>query len=77
MEFKKYKKISNNFIFIIDEDLPEVGATLYILKDKKVVEDHLQDSIQMCKDYAFDYFNVSYDNWEELTDLSDYPWLKD
>lgn len=77
MYFKKFIAFHQNMHFIIDEDLPIVGAVLYICKGKKVIRDEMQNSIQACKDVAFKTYNVPYEKWAELNDLKDFPWLED
>jgi len=77
MKFKKYIASQKKHTFIIDEDLPQVGAVLYILKNNKIVSDYLQKSIQQCKMQAFKEYDVSLDDWQELSDLKEYPWLRD
>jgi hypothetical protein len=77
MIFKKFIANHKNLIFIIDEDLPEVGAVLYVCENKKVVRDWAQNSIQICKEQAFEEYGVSLLNWQEMKDFTDFPWLVD
>ncbi len=76
MEFKKHIAYNNNFTFIIDEDFPNVGAAIYICENYKVIKDYFQKSVQICKEQAFEEYGVPIEDWEELNDFSNYPWLK-
>ena len=72
MIFKKIEaKWKGNF-FIIEEDFPEVGAYLYVLKEGLCVADYLQDDIETCKSQALDDYGVPFDSWEEA-DTKDEP----
>lgn len=50
-------------IYVIEPDLPEVGAYLRIYENGKDIADHLQDSVQDCIDFAFEDFGVPTDRW--------------
>jgi hypothetical protein len=77
MKFRKYIAYHNDYTFIIDEVISNEMAELYILKNNKVQFDYCQNSIQICKEQAFEDYNVPFESWSELTDLNEYPWLKD
>jgi hypothetical protein len=52
--------------FVIEPDLPEVGAYLRIYENGKDIADHLQDSVQDCIDFAREDFDVPTDAWCEM-----------
>lgn len=62
--FNIYESIHNNRIFKIEEDYPGVGAYLYIYENEQCIYDYLQDNIEMCKEFAFEEFNVPIDSWK-------------
>ena len=66
MELKKLISIYGNRRFIIEEDLPEVGAYLYIYDDNKCIYDCLQDNIEICKEVAFESYHVPFDSWKKI-----------
>lgn len=49
--------------FTIEEDLPEVGAYLYVFRGDKCIRDSLQNDIDTCKEVALEDFEVSLDKW--------------
>ena len=53
----------NNLTFVIEEDLPEVGFYLYVYENGKCINDFLQDSLEECKDFALQEFNVPKNSW--------------
>jgi len=63
MEFRVYEVVQENTIFRIEEDHPEVGAYLYVIKDGKCVKDFLQDSIEVCKSLALEEYGISLNSW--------------
>ena len=65
MEYKILEAEYNGLFFKIEEDLPEVGAYLYIYKNKKCIKDFLQNNIDICKDLAFEEYKVPLDKWSE------------
>ena len=75
MEFKKYIAHYNKLIFIIDEDLAEVGVNLYIVENNLPIKDYCQNNIYVCKEQAFEDYGVPIESWDDLTDLSGFPWL--
>lgn len=40
---------------------------LYIYHDGKGIYDYLQDSWEICKELALEYFGVPIDSWKEIT----------
>lgn len=55
MEFKIFESlIKEGIVFRIKEDYPEIGAYLYVIKNGKCIQDYLQDSIEICKLFAFE-----------------------
>lgn len=53
----------NNYTLKIEEDLPEVGAYLYVYKGSFCTHDFLQNNIEMCKKMAFEDYGVPFDIW--------------
>jgi len=64
MRFKKLVSYRDDKKFIIDEDLPKVGAYLYIYDGDNCIFDCLQDSIEICKAIALDEYNVPLESWK-------------
>lgn len=50
--------------FKIEEDLPDVGAYLYVFEGEECTRDDLQDTIEICKQVAFKQFGVPLDIWK-------------
>jgi hypothetical protein len=48
-------------IFLIECDLPEVGAYFRVYENGKDIADHLQDSVQDCIQFALEEFSVPRD----------------
>ena len=53
-KFKKYRSNYKNYYALIDEDLPGVGWNLYIFKDGKGLYDNVQDTLEFCKEDAYE-----------------------
>ena len=53
----------DNRVFQIEEDAPEVGVYLYVFEGDRCTHDYLQNSIELCKEFAFEDFNVPMDSW--------------
>jgi len=53
----------NNLTFEIVEDLPEVGFYLYVYDNNNCLEDHLQDTEQISKEFALEEYGVPLDSW--------------
>lgn len=54
----------NNQTFEIVEDNPEVGFYLYVFDSNgKNTHDHLQDTLEITKKFAFEEFGVPLDSW--------------
>ena len=64
MNENQYISIYDNKKFVIEEDYPEVGYYLYVYKDNLCVFDSLQDNVFLCKEIAYQKFNVPLDSWE-------------
>lgn len=62
---KIYEVVVKGKRFQIEEDNPDVGVYLYVYENGKCVADYLQDSIQMCMDFALEEYSVSLDLWIE------------
>jgi len=56
----------NGKVFIIEEDMPEVGAYLYVLEGGRCVVDYLQNDIETCIAQAFEEFGVPFDSWVNI-----------
>lgn len=65
MEFKVLKAEHDDLIFKIEEDFPEVGAYLYVYRNNECFKDYLQDSLEACKEVAFEEFGVPLEKWRE------------
>jgi hypothetical protein len=52
--------------YVIEPDLPEVGAYLRIYEGGRDSADYLQDSIEACKCLAHDDFGIPIDSWIEV-----------
>lgn len=50
--------------FEIEEDYPEVGAYLYLYVNGRCIRDELQDSVEICKEVAFNNYGVPLDIWK-------------
>ncbi len=55
----------NNLVFIIQEDSPEIGFYLYVYQNGKCTHDYVQDSIESCKDFTLEEFNVPKSAWQQ------------
>ena len=51
--------------FIIEEDLPKVGAYLYVYEGENCIFDCLQDSVDICKEIALERYGVPLDSWKK------------
>ena len=69
MNYKRYIAKHKNIEMIIKEDLPEVGAYLFVSIDGKPKYDYLQNSINDCKDFAFEDFSVPQKSWKRISDI--------
>ncbi len=65
MKFRVLTAIHKDFSFKIEEDLPEVGAYLYIYQNDFCIKDYLQNDIDMCKAFAYEKYLVPLDAWKE------------
>jgi len=57
--------------YVIEQDLPEIGAYLRIYEDGRDIADYLQDSIEDCKAFALEEFDVSTESWNRIKELDD------
>lgn len=69
MEFKIFEAKKNKLEFRIEEDLPEVGAYLYVFKDGKCIKDYLQNDVTICKTQAFEEYGILLNEWSKKKDL--------
>jgi hypothetical protein len=65
MEFKVLKAEYEGLNFQIEEDFPEVGAYLYVYRNDVCFKDYLQNSVNACKEIAFEEFGVPLEKWGE------------
>ncbi|MEI6092016.1 MAG: hypothetical protein WCR42_16315 [bacterium] len=49
-------------------DIPEIGSYLYIYKNGRCEYDFLQDTVDICKEQAFEEFGIPLDSWVEVTE---------
>jgi hypothetical protein len=63
---KYFENECDGKLFRIEEDLPEVGAYLYVYENGKSVCDYLQNSNKDCIDFALEQFGVPVDSWREM-----------
>ena len=68
MNIKYYESQYDNKRFRIEGPYEDIGAYLFIFENDDVVNkyDYLQDTIQICMEFAFEDFNVPLDSWVEL-----------
>lgn len=62
----KLESVFGEFQYIIEEDLPEIGAYLYCYKSGECISDYLQNSIEDCKDFAQQEFGIAISSWNEI-----------
>ena len=65
MRFQHWRAEHSGCRYEIEEDLPRVGAYLYVYNDGSGTpsQDYLQNSIQICKGQALDDFGVPLESW--------------
>ena len=68
MKIKKLVSLYSSKKFVIEEDLPDVGAYLYVYDGVDCIYDCLQDNVEICKEVAFEEYEVPNESWEELVD---------
>jgi len=66
MKFRKYKSEYQNTKAIIEEDLPDIGWQLYVYDCRKDIYDNVQDTLDLCKEDAFEEFGIPLDSWVEV-----------
>ena len=66
MHFKKFEATHNGLKFIIEEDLPGVGVSLLIYSGDNCTHDYLQDTIDMCKLFALEDYEVPENSWKRI-----------
>jgi hypothetical protein len=65
MKYKIFEARYNNLLFKIEEDLPEVGAYLYVFESDKCIADYLQNTVNDCMNLALDKYNIPKGAWIE------------
>jgi len=66
MKSKKQKAFFKGMLFVIEEDNPQIGVYLYIYdENKSCIKDFLQNTVEDCKEIAFELFNVPLDSWDD------------
>ncbi len=63
MLFKVFKAEYESLRFEIEEDLPLVGAYLYVFEGENVLFDFLSETIDACRQVALEDFGVPNDAW--------------
>jgi len=69
--YSNYKKISaqsGKYCAEIIKDIPEIGSYLYIYINGKCEYDYLQDTVEYCKEQAFEEFGIPLDSWVEVSE---------
>ncbi len=51
--------------FLITDHIPGLGAFLFVYENGKCTFDYHQNSVQFCKECAYDEFGVPMDSWKE------------
>lgn len=64
--FKRISAKSGVYYAEIVMNIPEIGSYLYIYKDGKNEYDYLQDTVDICKEQAYEEFGIPLDSWEEV-----------
>lgn len=65
VKFKKLVSTHDKQKFVIEEDLPDVGAYLYVYINGKIANDYLQNDVLACQELALEEFNVPLDSWKK------------
>jgi hypothetical protein len=63
---KKLSAKAGGRTYVIEPDLPEVGAYLRVFERGKDMADYLQDSVQDCIEFASEEFGIPPDEWSEM-----------
>jgi hypothetical protein len=66
MAYKTLEAEHDGLKFRIEEDNPEVGVYLYVLKNGTCIKDYLQDNIETCKMVALEEYKVPVSIWQEV-----------
>jgi hypothetical protein len=64
-KFEKYISKNENYIFVIEEDLPGVGWYLYVYENDRCIYDYLQDTFKVCQEQAHEDFGVPLNSWKK------------
>lgn len=64
MVFQKFSTRVAKRLFVIEEDLPEVGWNLYVYEEQHCIYDYLLGSAEICKEFALEKFGVPIDSWK-------------
>lgn len=65
-KFLKLKAECDDYLAIIEEDLPDTGFYLYLWKNGVGLADYLQDTLDICKEQAFEEFGIPKNSWVEI-----------
>ena len=76
MIYSKYLAVKKPYVLVIDEDNPDVGWYLYVWKDRKLVNDFLQDTLDISKELALEKFDISYDLWKKIPENTNIDFKK-
>jgi len=56
--------------FRIEQDQPDVGWYLYVFdKNENCIADHLQDTLEIVMEDAFEEYQVPKNSWTDITSL--------
>lgn len=62
----KYISSTKELSFVIEEDLPDIGAYLYVYNTQgDCIADYLQDDVVSCKRQAYETYGVAYNSWKK------------
>lgn len=62
----KYLSNTKELSLVIEEDLPDIGAYLYVYNSHgDCVADYLQDDVDSCKRQAYEAFGVAHNSWKK------------
>lgn len=65
MKFRILTVKHDEFSFRIEEDLPQVGAYLYVYKNNICIKDYLQNDVEACKEIAREEYGVPIEKWKD------------
>lgn len=63
MELRTFIVKKDKELFKIEEDYPEVGAYLYVIKDDICIYDSLQNDYKACMELAYELYGILENEW--------------